>query len=112
MSGWLSDSTASQILGYDYSEEVRKQKQVDEQAKQVGNPLLGIKPEDAEAEDDEEDMDREMEDLLKGLTPEQRQAVLNAKNAEDMQDAILKAKAPSGNGQNQETPPVQPVQEE
>lgn len=55
-SGWVSDPTCSSVLGYDYNEEVRKQKQAKEQAEVSGNPLMG--------EDDKEtDMDREEEDL-------------------------------------------------
>ncbi len=39
--GWISDPTCSAVLGFDYPEEVRKQQQVEEEAEEVGNPLLG-----------------------------------------------------------------------
>ncbi len=38
--GWISDKTASEKLGFDYAEEVRKQQQIEEQADKEGNPLL------------------------------------------------------------------------
>ncbi len=38
--GWISDKTASEKLGFDYAEEVRKQQQIEEQAEKEGNPLL------------------------------------------------------------------------
>lgn len=38
--GWLSDKTASEMLGFDWSEEVRKQQMIEQEAELEGNPLL------------------------------------------------------------------------
>lgn len=38
--GWISDKTASEKLGFDYAEEVRKQQMLQDEAEQIGNPLL------------------------------------------------------------------------
>jgi len=38
--GWISDKTASEKLGFDYGEEVRKQQMIEEDAEVAGNPLL------------------------------------------------------------------------
>lgn len=38
--GWISDKTASEKLGFDYGEEVRKQQQIEDEAEAAGNPLL------------------------------------------------------------------------
>jgi len=65
-SGWISDPTASAALGYDYSEEVRKQRQIEEEAETSENPLLGKGPGSA----DEDEMAAEMNDL-KNMSPEE-----------------------------------------
>lgn len=66
-SGWISDPTASAALGYDYTEEVRKQRQVEEEAETSENPLLGKEP----GMGDEGEMDAEMNDVLKNMSPEE-----------------------------------------
>lgn len=38
--GWVSDKTCSEKLGFEYPEEVRKQQQIEEEAEDIGNPLL------------------------------------------------------------------------
>lgn len=38
--GWISDKTASEKLGFDYGEEVRKQQQIEAEAEANGNPLM------------------------------------------------------------------------
>lgn len=38
--GWISDKTASEKLGFDYGEEVRKQMQIEAEAESNGNPLM------------------------------------------------------------------------
>lgn len=68
-SGWVSDPTASSALGYDYAEEVRKQQQVEEEAEISGNPLLGKQG----GMGDEGEMDKEMQDLMANMTPEEKE---------------------------------------
>ena len=93
--GWVSDATCSNVLGYDYNEEVRKQKQAKDNAEVAGNPLMGIEP-----GDEEDDMKDEEDDLMASLTPEEKAAM--AKKSEDMM-----ALAGNGNGKKSE-PPVTP----
>lgn len=94
--GWVSDPSASQKLGYEYSEEVRKQKQTEEIGKTSGNPLAGIKAEDEREEDDADDMDAEIQDMLKGMTPQQRQAVMSAQNPQEVAAAMAVSNGTQG----------------
>lgn len=50
--GWVSDGTAAALFGLDYAAEVRKQRDMLDQANKEGNPLLGLEigDEDAQAE--------------------------------------------------------------
>jgi hypothetical protein len=79
--GWLADSTATSALGYDYPEEVRKQRQIEEEAAQAGNPLLGKQQGDIS---DDGNMDAEMQDALNSMTPEERNQIMNAKNPSEV----------------------------
>jgi len=74
--GWISDPTCSSVLGYEYNEEVRKQKQVKEQAEITGNPLMGVE----QGGEEPDDMQKEMEDLLKNMSPEEKQVALAGMN--------------------------------
>lgn len=67
-SGWVSDSTASSALGYDYAEEVRKQNQIDEEAEEQGNSLLGKQP----GKWDDAEFQNEFSDLMQNMTPEEK----------------------------------------
>lgn len=98
VNGWVSDASASQRLGYDYPEEIRKQRHIEEDAAINGNPLTGVKPEDQRAEDDTEEMDAEMADVLASMTPEQRQAFMDAKTPEDVASALKATTTSNGNG--------------
>lgn len=80
--GWLADSTASSAMGYDYPEEVRKQKGIEEEAQKSGNPLMG--PSMGDTSDDSSSMDAETEDMLNSLTPEERDGVLKAKDPREV----------------------------
>jgi capsid protein len=71
--GLISDPTAAAILGHDYEEEVRKQQMVDETS--ADNPF---KQQAAQPFGDEGDMDAEMQELVKGLTPDEAQKVMQA----------------------------------
>lgn len=51
--GWVSDKTCSEMLGFDYAEEVRKQRMLEEEAERIGNPLMNHAP-GADAADQEE----------------------------------------------------------
>lgn len=88
--GWIADSTAAAALGFDYSEEVRKQRTIEEEAAQVGNPLLGKQP--GEITDDG-NMDAEMQDTLNSMDPESRNQILNAKSPQDVFKIMQKQKA-------------------
>jgi hypothetical protein len=76
--GWIADPTASAALGYDYAEEVRKQKQVEDEAELDGNPLLGKQA----GFGDEAEMDAEMNDLMKTMTPEEKEKFMADKAKE------------------------------
>lgn len=52
--GWISDKTASEKLGYEYAEEVRKQQQIEKEAEEIGNPLLDRAQGDMQALQDEQ----------------------------------------------------------
>lgn len=51
--GWISDKTASEKLGFDYGEEVRKQQMIEDDAEVAGNPLLDRAAGDMNALQDE-----------------------------------------------------------
>lgn len=90
--GWVSDKTASEKSGYDYGEEVRKQRAMEAEAGAEGNPLLGIKKGGAaEAAEGDRQAEEEAAALLAGMDEETKQAVMNAKNAEEVV-AILSGK--------------------
>jgi hypothetical protein len=96
--GWIADPTCSNVLGYDYNEEVRKQKQAKDNAEVAGNPLMGIDP-----ESEEDDMKEEEDDLMASLTPEEKATM--AKKAEDMM-AMAGKGGGNGNGKKQPVPPT------
>ncbi len=52
--GWISDKTASEKLGFDYGEEVRKQTMIEDDAENAGNPLLDRAKGDMQALQDEQ----------------------------------------------------------
>lgn len=82
--GWVSDPTATAAIGYDYAEEVRKQNSAEDDAEAGGNALLG-KP------DDSKDMGAEFDSVMKTLTPQERDKVMNG-TPEEVQ-ALVKTKA-------------------
>lgn len=101
--GWISDKTASEILGHDYAEEVRKQTRLEAEAERGGNPLMGIKPgqgaEDEEAQSGIAQSNAEAERVMQGMTDEEKQIVLNG--TPDQVSALLKSKLNgSQNSQN------------
>jgi len=100
-SGWISDVTASASLGYDLAEETRKQKNIEEEAEKVGNPLLGIKSREDRETTDENDLDVEADDILKTMTDEERQSILS-KNPQDIAQLLLDRIKVSPNGSNRE----------
>jgi len=89
-SGWIADPTAAAALGYDYAEEVRKQKQVEEEAEIDGNPLLGKDP----GVWDDAEMNAELNDLMVNMTPQEK-----AKFVADKKKATATA---NGNGEGGE----------
>lgn len=68
--GWISDKTASEKLGFDYPEEVRKQTMIMDEAERVGNPLLqhdqGTIAAHQEEQDGLDQQNKEMEMAGKG----------------------------------------------
>jgi hypothetical protein len=70
--GLISDPTAAAVLGYDYEEEVRKQQLVQEE--EANNPFK----QQASPFGDEGDMDKELQDLVKGLSPDEAQKVMKS----------------------------------
>lgn len=102
--GLVSHSTAAAVAGYEYPEEVRKERQIIEDAEAKGNPLLNVRQgemgEDLDGQAGDQEMDAEMKDLLKTLTPEQREKVKNGSPEEVVQ--MVKSMMKS-NGQ-QKTP--------
>ncbi len=87
--GWVADPTACSALGYDYPEEVRKQRQVEEEAAEASNPLLGLGGEGG----DSALMDAELEGMLDGLSPEDRDQVLKAKDPREVVRIMGRKKA-------------------
>lgn len=98
--GWISDQSAAAAMGYDIVEETRKQKNIEEEARKTGNPLLNIKPESEEMDDDE-DIDKEAQDIINNMTDEERKQILAKTSPQEIVDMIM-AKAGMGNngGQN------------
>ncbi|QOR55512.1 MAG: hypothetical protein UMS36scaffold28_2 [Phage 59_13] len=94
--GWIADSTASSQLGFDYSEEVRKQRQLEEEAALEDNPLLG-----ASGIGDGADMSNEMNAMLQNLTPEERNRIINSNDPNE----IAKIMSKTGNGANNNASP-------
>ncbi len=78
--GWISDFTASSALGYDYEEEVRKQRQVEEEAQIEENPLLTV----GGPAGDAADMAGEMNNMLGMLTPQERNTVLSSQDPKEI----------------------------
>jgi len=91
--GWISDATATSQLGYDYGEEVRKQRQIEEEAEIEDNPLLAV----GGPAGDAADMAGEMNSLLGMLTPQERNTVLNSSDPKEIQ-AIMDKYQSNGNG--------------
>jgi hypothetical protein len=107
-SGWVSDPTCAAQLGFNYAEEVRKQKMVEEEADMAGNPFIGS---DAPGAEDEADMDKEAEDVLKSLSPEEQKMVLAKNDPKEIAALLLAKVGTNGNG-NGKTPPPPPAPEE
>lgn len=84
--GLISDATASAALGYDYEEEVRKQRKIEEEAEDGSNPFK--QPQQAAGVLDDEDAEGEMEidkearAVMATLSPEEKQKVMAMKPEE------------------------------
>ncbi len=102
--GWVSDPTAASALGYDYGEEVRKQRQVEEDAEIDDNPLLTVG-----GNGDADDMSGEMNSLLGQLSPEDKKTVLNSTDPKEIKGIMDKyqgngnGKTPAAAGANKRT---------
>ncbi len=91
--GWISDATACGSLGYDYGEEVRKQRQIEEDAEIEENPLLSVG-----GEGDAGDMSGELNSVMADLTPEERQTIMNSTDPKEIQGIMAKHKAGAAAG--------------
>ena len=85
--GLISDPTATAIAGYDYEEEVRKQQMVEENAD--NNPFLAGR---MQSQADAGDMDAELQDMVKGLTPEESDKILKSNDPKEVLAAIKNSK--------------------
>ncbi len=83
--GWVSDPTAASALGYDYGEEVRKQRQVEEDAEIDNNPLLSVG-----GGGDSEDMAAEMNGIMSQMTPEDKQTILKSTDPKEIHSVMSK----------------------
>jgi hypothetical protein len=98
--GWVSDQTASSALGWDFNEEVRKQKNVEDEAELTGNPLLGIKSgEEKEASDDGE-MDDEINSVIASLTDKEKQDIIAKTDPKEIANILMAKTNGNGGGQN------------
>ena len=95
--GWMADSTACSALGYDYAEEVRKARNIEEDSAVQDNPLKGTP-----SMDNEFAMDAEMQDMLDKMSPEERDKVLRAKDPREVV-RIMNAKK-GAEGEDEEQP--------
>jgi lambda family portal protein len=100
--GWVSDATASGALGFEYGEEVRKQRQIEEDAQIEDNPLLG-----SGGQGDDGDMSDELNGVLSQLSDDDRKTIMNSKDPKEIKGIMDKYnKAPAnananGNGEEE-----------
>lgn len=114
--GWISDKTACEKLGLDYNEELRKQRQVEDDAQLNGNPLQGVVDPNNEAaqgqQQNEEDQtlsmfdDNEKQQILKSTDPMEIGKMLLGKIGQKKAAAGKAGKKPGASGK-----PVAPVKE-
>lgn len=91
--GWMSDKEASERLGYEYEEQVRKQKKIEENAELEGNPLLGVKP--GEGEEDDQ-VNSEIQSLMKSMTPEEKDRVAKSEDPSEVVQMLLNKMSQNG----------------
>lgn len=91
--GWISDSTGSAAIGYDYGEEVRKQRKIEEDAEIEDNPLLS-----KGGDGDAGDMSSEMNSLMGQMTPEDKQTILKSTDPNEIHGVMAKYQTQNGNG--------------
>jgi hypothetical protein len=92
--GLISHQTASAVAGFEYGEEIRKEKAMLDEAEEDGNPLLKINPGDTSAAQEEADgldnMSGEESDVVKQMTPEDRKQVLASKDPKEVMGIVQK----------------------
>ncbi len=102
--GWVSDPTACSSLGFDYGEEVRKQRQTEEDAEIEENPLLSTG-----GDGDAGDMAGEMNSLLGSMDPEDKKAIMKSTDPKEIKGIMDKyqgngnGKTPAAAGANKRT---------
>lgn len=99
--GWISDDTAAGSLGFEYQEEVRKQNRIDKEAEKEENSLAGKGPKDAEGEQGELDFQNEMANILKDMTPEEKEQIMKSNNPADIAKLLLSKISGNANGKKQ-----------
>ena len=92
--GWVSDPTACSSVGYDYAEEVRKQRKVEEDAQIEENPLLSV----GGSAPGDDDMSSEMHSLMSQMAPEDKQKILKSTDPAEIKGIMDKYQSGNGNG--------------
>lgn len=94
--GWVSDPTASAVAGFDWEEEVRKQRDAEEDAAENNNPLLkgGSDP---MGDQGDAQTQAEIDDLLKGMTPDEKEEILKTNDPAALMKLVT-AKMKMSNG--------------
>ncbi len=95
--GWIDDKSATEELGRDYEEIVRKQRKIEEDAQEDPNPLLG-----GGSMNDQAGYGEEAASIIADLSPDERQAVLNAKDSASVAAILM------GSGKNGVKPGAKP----
>ncbi len=92
--GIISDPTACAVLGYDYDEEMRKQRMILEDAETNGNPFMqghGDELEDALGDADEKG---EIDEIMNSLNDEEKESLKTMASGEDVMK-FLQARKPT-----------------
>lgn len=111
--GWISDKTAAEKLGLDYNEELRKQRQVEDDAKLNGNPLQGVaSPDDVDDANGQQQQDEE-DQTLSMFSDDEKQQILKSTDPMEIGKMLLgkigQKKAAPGKAGKKPVVPGKPV---
>lgn len=105
-SGWVSDKTCSETLGFEYAEEVRKQTMIEKDAEANGNSLLGRSKGDLGVQAEEkagmDQMNKEAKNHFDSLSPADQKSIKDLKDPEAIAAEVKKrmnGKAKAGAGE-------------